>query len=258
MPSRRQSLHLLSRIACHGVLVPVLRRAGACGRGNRCAGSGVTSSIESTLRPAVRERADGRLAARSGALDPHLDLAHALAHGRVAACSAARCAAKGVLLRVPLKPTLPAEPHEIVSPFGVVMVMCVLLKVAFTCATPRATFFLIFFLTVFGHGLLHPLHGLLPGDGLLAALARARVGPRALAAHGQAAAVAQAAVAADVAQAADAAGDLRAAAGPRPCTSSGCGWRGSSSCSSVRSRARMPVRGPSSSQTFSAVARPTP
>ena len=44
--------------------------------------------------------------------------------------SAARCAAKGVLLRAPLKPTLPAELQQIVSPFTSVMVMMVLLKLA--------------------------------------------------------------------------------------------------------------------------------
>jgi hypothetical protein len=50
----------------------------------------------------------------------------------VAACSAARCAAKGVLLRVPLKPTMPAEPVEIASPWALVIVTCVLLNDALT------------------------------------------------------------------------------------------------------------------------------
>ena len=39
-----------------------------------------------------------------------------------AALSAARWAAKGVLLRVPLKPWLPAVPHEMVLPAGSVIV----------------------------------------------------------------------------------------------------------------------------------------
>ena len=60
----------------------------------------------------------------------------------VAARSAARCAAYGVLLRVPLKPTDPAEPQETVSPFGPAMVMWVLLNVALMWTTPRAMFFL--------------------------------------------------------------------------------------------------------------------
>src|SRR3954468_23650582 len=57
----------------------------------------------------------------------------------LAAFSAARPAANGVLLRAPLKPTVPADAQEIVSPLVSVMVIIVLLKVAFTCATPRVT-----------------------------------------------------------------------------------------------------------------------
>src|SRR3954468_4111489 len=56
-----------------------------------------------------------------------------------AAFSAARPAANGVLLRAPLKPTVPADAHEIVSPLVSVMVTSVLLNVARTCATPRVT-----------------------------------------------------------------------------------------------------------------------
>src|SRR5437667_8383431 len=59
---------------------------------------------------------------------------------RSAAVSAARWAAKGVLLRLPLKPTVPAEAKQRVSPLGSVMVTMVLLKVALTWATPRLTF----------------------------------------------------------------------------------------------------------------------
>jgi hypothetical protein len=44
-----------------------------------------------------------------------------------AAFSAARPAANGVLLRAPLKPTVPAEAHEIVSPLVSVIVTIVLL-----------------------------------------------------------------------------------------------------------------------------------
>src|SRR2546428_7387935 len=56
-----------------------------------------------------------------------------------AAASAARPAANGVLLRAPLKPTVPAEAQEMVSPLGSVMVTIVLLKVDFTWATPLVT-----------------------------------------------------------------------------------------------------------------------
>jgi hypothetical protein len=64
---------------------------------------------------------------------------------RCAAC----CAAKGVLLREPLKPTQPAEPEQIVSPFGSVIVINVLLNVAFMCTMAFATFFLTFRFVLF-------------------------------------------------------------------------------------------------------------
>ena len=53
-----------------------------------------------------------------------------------AACSAAICAAKGVDLRDPLKPTLPADAHEITLPSRSVMVMTVLLYELLMWATP--------------------------------------------------------------------------------------------------------------------------
>src|SRR5262249_61777278 len=58
---------------------------------------------------------------------------------RSAAISAARCAAKGVLLRLPLKPTVPAEAKQRVSPLVSVIVTMVLLNVALMWATPRLT-----------------------------------------------------------------------------------------------------------------------
>src|SRR5207247_10365105 len=56
-----------------------------------------------------------------------------------AAVSAARWAAKGVLLRLPLKPTVPAEAKHRVSPLVSLMVTMVLLKVALMWAIPRLT-----------------------------------------------------------------------------------------------------------------------
>src|SRR5436309_2870839 len=53
-----------------------------------------------------------------------------------AQASAATWAAKGVLLREPLKPTLPALAHVITLPSRSVIVMIVLLKLACTWATP--------------------------------------------------------------------------------------------------------------------------
>src|SRR4249920_3843220 len=57
------------------------------------------------------------------------------------AASAAICAANGVDLREPLKPTVPAEAHEITAPEGSVMVTMVLLNVLLMWASPTATFF---------------------------------------------------------------------------------------------------------------------
>src|SRR5260370_15019325 len=59
---------------------------------------------------------------------------------RSAQVSAARWAANGVLLRLPLKPTVPAEAKHSVSPLVSVIVTIVLLNVALMWATPRLTF----------------------------------------------------------------------------------------------------------------------
>src|SRR5256884_8657637 len=53
--------------------------------------------------------------------------------------SAARWAAKGVLLRLPLNPTVPAEAKQSVSPLVSVIVTTVLLNVALIWAIPRLT-----------------------------------------------------------------------------------------------------------------------
>jgi hypothetical protein len=58
-----------------------------------------------------------------------------------AADSAASWAAKGVDLREPLNPTLPAEAQEIVLPCRSVIVTIVLLNVDLMCACPWTTFF---------------------------------------------------------------------------------------------------------------------
>jgi hypothetical protein len=61
--------------------------------------------------------------------------------------SAATCAANGVDLREPLKPAPPEVAHDNALPWRSVMVMMVLLKDAWICAMPSATFFLTFFRT---------------------------------------------------------------------------------------------------------------
>ena len=58
-----------------------------------------------------------------------------------AAVSAAICAANGVDLREPLKPTWPALAHVITSPWGRVIDTIVLLNVLLMCAWPWAMFF---------------------------------------------------------------------------------------------------------------------
>src|ERR671929_181222 len=58
---------------------------------------------------------------------------------RSAATSAARWAANGVLLRLPLKPTVPDEAQHNASPLGSVIVTVVLLNVALICTTARLT-----------------------------------------------------------------------------------------------------------------------
>src|SRR5262249_2008606 len=57
-----------------------------------------------------------------------------------AASSAATWAAKGVDLREPLKPLVPADDQAMVLPWASVMVIMVLLNEALTCATPEAMF----------------------------------------------------------------------------------------------------------------------
>src|SRR5215467_12848642 len=59
---------------------------------------------------------------------------------RRAAASAAICAAYGVDLREPLKPTWPDDAHEITLPPGSVIDTIVLLKVLLMCACPCAMF----------------------------------------------------------------------------------------------------------------------
>src|SRR5262245_61633146 len=102
-------------------------------------GSGVTSSMALITNPAACRAvmADSRpepgpLTRTSSSLRPNLVAFSA-------AVSAARWAAKGVLLRLPLKPTVPAEAKQRVSPLVSLMVTIVLLNVALMWAMPRLT-----------------------------------------------------------------------------------------------------------------------
>src|SRR6187401_2884959 len=58
-----------------------------------------------------------------------------------AAFSAASCAANGVDLREPLKPTWPDDAHAMTLPCGSVIETIVLLNVLLMCAAPCGTFF---------------------------------------------------------------------------------------------------------------------
>src|SRR5262245_5305119 len=95
-----------------------------------------------------------------------------------AAFSAASCAANGVDLRDPLKPTLPALAHDRVFPCRSVIVTIVLLNVDLIWAWPWTTFFFSRRRAFFALGfaidplcLLLRLGLLLPGDRLLRPLA---------------------------------------------------------------------------------------
>src|SRR5258706_6303090 len=99
-------------------------------------GMGVTSLIAEISRPAAwSERmaasrpAPGPLTQTSTRFMPWLSASRALA-------SAATWAANGVLLREPLKPTLPELAQVTTAPSMSVIVMIVLLKLACTWATP--------------------------------------------------------------------------------------------------------------------------
>jgi hypothetical protein len=70
---------------------------------------------------------------------------------------AALWAAKGVLLREPLKPTQPAEAEQTALPSISVIVIKVLLNVAFMCTIARTTFFLTFRFVLFAIILKNPL-----------------------------------------------------------------------------------------------------
>src|SRR6478752_6084563 len=135
-----------SGVTGHCSLLPFAKSRGAQtrrrlgGRTPLC-GLGVTSWIEPTSRPAaVRERmAVSR--PEPGPLTKTSTLRIPCSMARRAAASAAVCAANGVDLREPLKPTWPAEAQAMTAPAGSVIEMIVLLNVLLMWAWPTATFF---------------------------------------------------------------------------------------------------------------------
>src|SRR6059058_3823519 len=84
-----------------------------------------------------------------------------------AAVSAARWAANGVLLRLPLNPTVPDEAQHNASPLGSVIVTVVLLNVALMCTTARLTLRRVFLFLALATGPLLPGRSSVDGRGLL-------------------------------------------------------------------------------------------
>jgi hypothetical protein len=86
------------------------------------------------------QRAQRRLAARTGTAHFDLDVRMPCSIALRPAFSAAIWAANGVDLREPLKPCWPDDDQAMVLPCASVMVTMVLLNEAFTCATPAMMF----------------------------------------------------------------------------------------------------------------------
>src|SRR6476661_3717002 len=103
-----------------------LRRLG--GRQPLC-GCGVTSEIVPTSRPVACSERIAVSRPEPGPLTKTSTFFIPCSIARRAAASAAICAANGVDLREPLKPTWPADAHEMTAPVGSVIEMIVLLNV---------------------------------------------------------------------------------------------------------------------------------
>src|SRR5216110_620889 len=135
IPSRRQSRHFASRYRAIGASY-TRRRFG--GRHPSC-GIGVTSRIAVISRPTAWSE---RMAASRPAPGPRTNTSICLSPYSIAlraATSEAVCAAKGVLLREPLNPALPALDQDTTFPMRSVSVTIVLLNVAWMWAMPVRT-----------------------------------------------------------------------------------------------------------------------
>src|SRR3954467_7661048 len=115
-----------------------LRRLG--GRQPLC-GVGGTSWIAPTSRPAACRERIAVSRPEPGPFTNTSTLRMPCSCALRAAASAVICAANGVDLREPLKPTWPALAQEITLPMGSVIETIVLLNVLLMCAWPCATFF---------------------------------------------------------------------------------------------------------------------
>src|SRR5690242_13471660 len=189
---------------------PYIRRRFG-GRQPLC-GTGVTSAIDTIFKPSAFSARTADSRPGPGPLIRTSRFFTPCSCAARPADSAATCAAKGVDLREPLKPAAPEVAHERAFPCRSVMVMIVLLKEACTWAMPSETTFFTFLRTRAAAGAFaidssFPRSGRGGGfaqpHGLARALAGARVGARALSAHGQSLLVPDAPVAAEVHQALD-------------------------------------------------------
>src|SRR3546814_6356851 len=104
-------------------------------------GVGVTSWMVPTSRPIAPSERIAVSRPEPGPLTKTSIFFMPWSIARRTAASAAICAANGVDLREPLKPTVPAAAHEITAPVGSVIVTMVLLNVLLMWASPIATFF---------------------------------------------------------------------------------------------------------------------
>src|SRR5215469_11414991 len=102
-------------------------------------GIGVASRIPRTSRPAVASARTADSRPEPGPLTRTSTVRRPTSLALFAAVRAACCAANGVPLREPRKPSEPALDQEIVLPSGSEIVMIVLLNVAWTCTSPLWT-----------------------------------------------------------------------------------------------------------------------
>src|SRR5919108_3664781 len=119
--SRRQSLQSAS---VYRATYTLLRRGGRqplCGTGVTSAIWLISNPVAASERMAVSRPEPGPFTNTSTRFTP-------CSIARFAAASAASCAANGVDLREPLKPTFPLEAHAMVFPFGSLIVTIVLLN----------------------------------------------------------------------------------------------------------------------------------
>src|SRR5438552_659689 len=185
---------------------------------------GVTSLIRFTVNPAAWRLRSAASRPAPGPFTKTCTWRMPSSAALRAAASAATWAANGVPLREPLKPTAPALDQATTLPCASLMVMMVLLKVEWMCTTPSATVRFTFLRRAgaasaaagfsaagaasFCFAIRNPLsfrgRRLLARDGAPRPLARARVGVRPLAPHGQVPPVAEPAVGAEIDQALDA------------------------------------------------------